>query len=216
MTDGPWLDPTDLLLFARVAECGSFTLAATQLGWPKSTLSRRLSALEERLGERLMRRTTRRLTLTDFGAAAPTCRVSSAGWVAFEVGEVRNGKVKLDEIVAPIGISAGFACMAVAIQTMHNALVGAGRLKKGETVLIQGASSGVGLMALQIAKYKGARLVIGSSTDKGRRDRLHEFGADLSIDTSGSGWVDQVLAATGGVAVWFFTRASRPLMRGLD
>jgi DNA modification methylase len=37
------------------------------------------------------------------------------GWVAFEVGEVRNGKVNLDEIVAPIGISAGFACMAVAI-----------------------------------------------------------------------------------------------------
>ena len=37
------------------------------------------------------------------------------GWVAFEVGEVRNGKVKLEEIVAPIGISAGFACMAVAI-----------------------------------------------------------------------------------------------------
>ena len=69
MTDTAWLDPTDLLLFARVAECGSFTLAATQLGWPKSTLSRRLSALEERLGERLMRRTTRRLTLTDFGAA---------------------------------------------------------------------------------------------------------------------------------------------------
>ena len=37
------------------------------------------------------------------------------GWVAFEVGEVRGGKIKLEEIVAPIGISAGFACMAVAI-----------------------------------------------------------------------------------------------------
>lgn len=64
-----WLDPTDLLLFAQVAEAGSFTLAASQLGWPKSTLSRRISALEDRLGERLMRRTTRRLTLTEFGAA---------------------------------------------------------------------------------------------------------------------------------------------------
>ena len=37
------------------------------------------------------------------------------GWVAFEVGEVRGGKIKLDEVVAPIGVSAGFACMAVAI-----------------------------------------------------------------------------------------------------
>ena len=47
------------------------------------------------------------------------------------------------------------ACMPVALQTMHNALVGAGRLKKGETVLIQGASSGVGLMGMQIAKLHG-------------------------------------------------------------
>ena len=37
------------------------------------------------------------------------------GWVAIEVGEVRGGKIKLEEVVAPIGISAGFACMAVAI-----------------------------------------------------------------------------------------------------
>lgn len=41
------------------------------------------------------------------------------GWVAFEVGEVRGGKIKLDEIVAPIGIAAGFACMAVAINAQQ-------------------------------------------------------------------------------------------------
>ena len=50
------------------------------------------------------------------------------------------------------------ATLPVALQTMHDALVTAGRLKAGETVLIQGASSGVGLMGLQIAKLKGARL----------------------------------------------------------
>jgi DNA methylase len=37
------------------------------------------------------------------------------GWVAFEVGEVRGGKIKLEEVVAQIGVAAGFACMAVAI-----------------------------------------------------------------------------------------------------
>ena len=52
--------------------------------------------------------------------------------------------------------------------------------KAGESVLIQGASSGVGLMGLQIAKLKGARLVIGTSTNAGRRARLKEFGADLA------------------------------------
>lgn len=61
------LSPNDLLIFARVAEAGSFSRAAGQIGLPKSTVSRRISLLEERLGERLMLRTTRRLTLTEFG-----------------------------------------------------------------------------------------------------------------------------------------------------
>ena len=61
------LEPNDLLLFARVADEGSFTAASTRLGLPKSTVSRRLAALEARLGERLLLRTTRKLTLTDFG-----------------------------------------------------------------------------------------------------------------------------------------------------
>lgn len=61
------LDATDLLLFARVAEAGNFSRAAERLGLPKSTLSRRISDLENRLGERLLLRTTRKLTLTDFG-----------------------------------------------------------------------------------------------------------------------------------------------------
>jgi DNA-binding transcriptional LysR family regulator len=61
------LEPNDLLLFARVAESGSFSRAAQRVGLPKSTVSRRLAALESQLGERLMLRTTRKLTLTDFG-----------------------------------------------------------------------------------------------------------------------------------------------------
>lgn len=61
------IDPNDLLIFARVAELGSFSRAAERIGLPKSTVSRRLSALEQRLGERLLLRTTRRQTLTEFG-----------------------------------------------------------------------------------------------------------------------------------------------------
>jgi DNA-binding transcriptional LysR family regulator len=61
------LEPNDLLLFARVADDGSFSRAAEHLGLPKSTVSRRVSALEGQLGERLLLRTTRKLTLTDFG-----------------------------------------------------------------------------------------------------------------------------------------------------
>ncbi|HMZ01919.1 MAG TPA: LysR family transcriptional regulator [Burkholderiaceae bacterium] len=61
------IDPNDLLIFARVAELGSFSRAAEQLGLPKSTVSRRLAGLEQRVGERLLLRSTRRQTLTEFG-----------------------------------------------------------------------------------------------------------------------------------------------------
>jgi DNA-binding transcriptional LysR family regulator len=63
------IDPNDLLLFARIVECGSISLAADRLQLPKSTVSRRLSLLEAALGERLLQRTTRRLVLTEFGAS---------------------------------------------------------------------------------------------------------------------------------------------------
>jgi NADPH2:quinone reductase len=93
------------------------------------------------------------------------------------------------------------ATLPVVLATMHNAVVTNGALQPGQSVLIQGASSGVGLMALQIAKLKGAKIVIGSSTDATRRGRLKEFGADLAVDSSDPGWVDQVLEATGGEGV---------------
>lgn len=61
------ITPNDLLLFARVVDEGSFTAAAERLDLPKSTVSRRVAALEAGLGERLLLRTTRKLTVTDFG-----------------------------------------------------------------------------------------------------------------------------------------------------
>jgi NADPH2:quinone reductase len=93
------------------------------------------------------------------------------------------------------------ATLPVALTTMHNAVVTNGALQPGQSVLIQGASSGVGLMAMQIARLKGASIVIGSSTDAVRRGRLKQFGADLAVDSSDPGWVDQVLQATGGEGV---------------
>ena len=93
------------------------------------------------------------------------------------------------------------ATFPVALQTMHNAVVTAGRLQAGESVMIQGASSGVGLMGLQIAKLKGARFVIGTSTNAGRRERLGEYGADLAIDTTAVDWAQKVVDVTNGKGV---------------
>ncbi len=93
------------------------------------------------------------------------------------------------------------ATLPIALQTMHNALITAGGMKSGEAVMIQGASTGVGLMGLQIAKAMGAKLVVGSSTNPARRARLTEFGADLAVDSRDEGWVGQVLDATDGRGV---------------
>ena len=88
------------------------------------------------------------------------------------------------------------ACFPVALQTMHNAVVTAGRLKHGETLLIQGASSGVGLMGMQIGKVMGASLVIGTSTNPQRRARLKEYGCDLALDPGDSYWPNEVKRVT--------------------
>ena len=61
------LDANDLILFAHVINEGSFSRAAARVGLPKSTVSRRITALEEQLGERLITRSTRRLAITEFG-----------------------------------------------------------------------------------------------------------------------------------------------------
>ena len=93
------------------------------------------------------------------------------------------------------------ATLPVALATMHDAIVMNGRLAKGESVMILGASSGVGIMGMQIAKFMGASLVVGTSTDHDRRARLKEFGADVAVNTRDADWADQVLAATGGKGV---------------
>lgn len=61
------LEANDLIIFAHVAETGSFSRAAQRLGVPTSTVSRRVAALEAQFGERLLHRSSRKLALTDLG-----------------------------------------------------------------------------------------------------------------------------------------------------
>lgn len=69
-----WMIPMDELLetaelsaFTRTVDAGSLTRASKELGVPRATIGRRLARLEERLGTRLLRRTTRSIVLTDSG-----------------------------------------------------------------------------------------------------------------------------------------------------
>ncbi len=63
------MDLNEIAVFTRVVQAGSFTAAAKALGMPKSTVSRKVADLEERLDARLLQRTTRKLSLTDAGRA---------------------------------------------------------------------------------------------------------------------------------------------------
>lgn len=62
-------DLNDVVIFTKVVEARSFTAAAKALGVPTSTVSRRVSRLEEELGVRLLQRTTRKLSVTEAGQA---------------------------------------------------------------------------------------------------------------------------------------------------
>lgn len=61
------MDLNEILVFTKVVEAGSFVGASRALDMPKSTVSRKVSDLEARLGARLLQRTTRKLSLTDVG-----------------------------------------------------------------------------------------------------------------------------------------------------
>ena len=63
------VETSELLAFTRTVEAKSLSRAAAELGAPRATIGRRLARLEERLGVRLLRRTTRALALTDAGDA---------------------------------------------------------------------------------------------------------------------------------------------------
>ena len=91
--------------------------------------------------------------------------------------------------------------LPIALATMHNAIVTIGNFVKGQTILIQGASSGVGLMGLQLAKQLGAKLVIGTSTKTEKFDRLKSIGADLVVNSKDTTWVEEVLRSTNNEGV---------------
>ena len=138
------------------------------------------------------------------GASVPTVphavavgdRVMCSGRAAFaEFAVCDYGRV----LKIPEGMDFKTACtLPIALQTMHQAIVSAGGFRSGQSVLIQGASSGVGLMGMQIAKGLGASIVIGTSTNIERRGLLADFGADLSLDSSDPSWPEQVQQATQG------------------
>lgn len=85
--------------------------------------------------------------------------------------------------------------------TAHDALITNGQMRKGETVLVNAASSGIGLAAIQIAAGLGARAVLATSRSPQKVQRLKEFGVSHAIDLSSVEQTEAVKAATEGRGV---------------
>ena len=124
---------------------------------------------------------------------------------------------------------ASAAALPVAYGTAHRMMLERGRIQAGETVLILGASGGVGTGCVQLAKSAGATVVVCASTDE-KLARLKACGADIGINYATSDWMaechrlfgrattrgaasrglDMVVNFTGGES---WTRALRVLRR---
>lgn len=111
------MDLNEVQTFVSVVEAGSFTLAAKQLGLPKSSVSRRIAHLEESLGVRLLQRTTRKLGLTDAGrvyheeASRAVAMLRAAGSRVAEQEGAPHGIIR---VTAPADAAAPFLAELVA------------------------------------------------------------------------------------------------------
>ncbi|MDN7142930.1 SDR family NAD(P)-dependent oxidoreductase [Pseudomonas sp. JQ170] len=84
--------------------------------------------------------------------------------------------------------------------TVYYALHYLARLEPGEKVLIHGAAGGVGIAAIQIAKWCGAQIYATAGSDE-KRDFLRLLGVDKVFDSRSLAYADEVLAMTGGRGV---------------
>ncbi|HEV2542837.1 MAG TPA: SDR family NAD(P)-dependent oxidoreductase, partial [Methylobacterium sp.] len=119
--------------------------------------------------------------------------------VAFAQSGFATHVVVPEMVVAPMpaGLDpAAAATVPVAFLTAYYALVTCARLRKGEWLLVHGGAGGVGLAALQIAKWKGAR-VIATAGSREKRALVEALGAEHVLDSRSLAFVDDVRRITG-------------------
>lgn len=92
------------------------------------------------------------------------------------------------------------ATFAYVFGTSYHALKDRAQLKEGETVLVLGASGGVGLAAVQLAKVMGAKVIAAASTEA-KLAVCSQYGADAIVNYSDDNWREQVKVLTEGQGV---------------
>ena len=148
-----------------------------------------------------LRRAVAHFAATDSGRAS-VAGLEVAG-VVLQVGGSTSGFAPGDRVMAmasnafaeraaidyrfalrvPAGLSwQEAASVPVSFITAHNALVTSGQFRTGETVLVQAASSGVGIATVQIAAFKGATTIFGTGGAPDKLSRLRELGCHVPIN----------------------------------
>ncbi|KAG0638598.1 hypothetical protein HOY80DRAFT_1023081 [Tuber brumale] len=106
-------------------------------------------------------------------------------------------------VLHPVPEGWGFddaAGLYVTAPTSYQGLVGRAGVKKGDWVLVHAGAGGVGLAAIQVAKYFGAKVIATASTDV-KLEICKRFGADYASDYSKGTWPKSILEITGGKGV---------------
>lgn len=99
--------------------------------------------------------------------------------------------------------------------TAYRALFQKAKGKSGETVLVHGASGGVGTAAIQWAKNAGLKVVGTASSDEGRK-LIGEQGADFVFDHSKENYLEEIKEATGGVEIILEMLANENLAKDFE
>lgn len=146
----------------------------------------------------------------EFAGEIEACGEGVSGWApgARVMGQARQTMAEY-ALVDPrclMPIPSGFdfvdaAAFPNVFVTSHNAIVTAGRLTAGESILINAASSGIGTAAVQIAKLLGAKTIISASRTRSKAERTRELGATHLVGTDEELLEDAVMAATDGRGV---------------
>jgi len=106
---------------------------------------------------------------------------------------------QLHHLPARVSFGQG-AALGVPYCTAYRALFQRAGAKPGETVLIHGATGGVGIAAVELAHARGLRVIGSGGTDVGLK-AAREHGADVVVNHRTAGYADEIMQATGGKGV---------------
>jgi putative PIG3 family NAD(P)H quinone oxidoreductase len=124
-----------------------------------------------------------------------TALLGGGGYAEYAVVDARHA------LPVPNGLSlTEAAALPETVFTVFSNVFEIGALKAGETLLVHGATSGIGVTAIQLAKARGATVIATSRTAK-KRSQAEALGADLSLDVSKVDFVEAVTEAGGADVV---------------